>query len=103
MNKKIIILVTGAVMAAVFLLMGIDLAIGHLVPTGHLHSLLVDAIEGVAVLRAFPSRLFALFYHGTWSWSLWPVEISLLALSGLIWGVVLERVIWLCSKRNKAQ
>jgi len=104
MNKKITTLVSVAVIAAVFLLMAIDWAIGRLVPIGHPHNNVVfNTIEVVASVLALPVRLYAFFIYGDHgSWSL-PVLILLLGMSGLMWGVIVERIVWIFSKRNKAQ
>jgi hypothetical protein len=99
MNKRIITLVSVAVVAAILLL----LAIGRLLPIGESHTLVSGTIEVVATLLALPVRLYALFIYGDHgSWSL-PVLILLLALSGLMWGVIVERLVWMFSKRNTAQ
>jgi hypothetical protein len=101
MNKKIITLVSVAVIAAIFLLWGI----GRFVPR---QSLIFEVLatsrilEIVALLLAAPVRLYAFFvYHDHGSWSL-PVLFLLAALSGLMWGVIVERIVWLFSKRNTA-
>ena len=91
--------IDGAVNAAIFVLWGI----GRLIPIGQSHNLVSDIIEVVATSLAFPVRLYAFFIygdHGSWSW---PVLICLLALSGLMWGVIVERIVWIFSKRNTAQ
>jgi hypothetical protein len=83
MNKKIIALVSAAVIAAIFFL----LAIGRLVPVDlrSSHNLVSDTIEVVATLLALPVRLYAFFIYGDHgSWSL-PVLISLLVMSGVMW------------------
>ena len=104
MNKKIITLISVAVIAAVFLLMAIDWAIGRLMPIGQPHKNVVfNTIEVVASVLALPVRLYAFFIYGDHgSWSL-PVLILLLAMSGLMWGVIVERIVWIFSKRNTAQ
>ena len=100
MNKKIITLVSVAVIAAIFLLMAIQWAFDRLMPFGQSHN---DTIEVVATLLVLPVRLYAFFVYGDHgSWSL-PVLILLLALSGLMWGVIVERIVWMFSKRNTAQ
>ena len=99
MNKKIIALVSVAVVAAILLL----LAIGRLTPIVQSPGLFSEAFEVVATLLALPVRLYAFFIygdHGSWSF---PVLILLLALSGLMWGVIVERIVWIFSKRNTAQ
>jgi hypothetical protein len=99
MNKKIITLVSVAVIAAIFLMLGI----GKLTLIGQAPNFVLNAMEVVATLLALPVRLYAFFiYHDRGSWSL-PVLILLLALSGLMWGVVVERLVWLFSKRNTPQ
>ena len=106
MNKKIIALVSVAVVAAILLL----LAIGQLnhkladwLLAGQSPNLVSQTIEVVATLLALPVRLYAFFVYGDQgSWSL-PVLILLLALSGLTWGVIVERIVWIFSKRNPAQ
>jgi hypothetical protein len=96
MNKKIITLVSVAVIAAFLLLQ----VIGKLTPIGQEPSLVMEV---VATLLALPVRLYAFFiYHDHGSWSL-PVLILLLGLSGLMWGVIVERIVWLFSKRSTAQ
>jgi hypothetical protein len=102
MNKKLITLVSVAVVAAVFSLMAIEGAIGRFMPIGQAHNLVFNAVEVVASLLALPVRLYAFFHGYQGSWSL-PVLIFLLALSGLMWGVIVERMVWLFSKRSTAQ
>jgi hypothetical protein len=99
MNKKIIALVSVAVVAAILLL----LAIGRLMPIGQPHNLVSETIEVVATLLALPVRLYAFFIYGDHgSWSL-PVLILLLAMSGLMWGVIVERIVCIFSKWNTAK
>ena len=83
--------------AAIFFLW----AIGRLMPNGN--NLVSDTIEVMATLLALPVRLYAFFIYGDHgSWSM-PVLILLLALSGLMWGVIVERIFWIFSKQNKAR
>jgi hypothetical protein len=99
MNTKIITLVSVTMVAAILLL----LAIGRLMPVVESHNLVSDTIEVVATLLALPVRLSAFFIYGdNRSWSL-PVLILLLALSGLMWGVIVERIVWIFSRRSTAQ
>ena len=104
MNKKIITSVSVAVIAAIFLLMAIEWSIDRLMPIGQLHHLAFNSIEVVASLLALPARFYAFLFNPGWHgfWSL-PILILLLALSGLMWGVIVERIVWICSKRNTAQ
>ena len=98
MNKKLITLVSVAVISAIFLLW----AIRRLMPGDQSHSFISGTIEVLATLLAAPVRLYALFVYGDHgSWSL-PVLILLLAMSGLMWGVIVERAVWILSMRNRA-
>ena len=104
MNKKIITSVSVAVVAAIFVLMAIQWAIDRvMLPFGQAHNSVYNPIEVVATLLALPVRLYAFFVYGDHgSWSL-PVLILLLALSGLMCGVIVERIVWMFSKRSTAQ
>src|SRR5215469_13792279 len=103
MNKRIIMLVSVAVIPVMSLVSVSEWAIGHLLPYGQSHNLAVKAIDVVATLLALPVRLYAFFVYGDHgSWSL-PVLILLLAMSCLMWGVITERLVWLFSKRNPAR
>ena len=105
MNKKLITLVSFAVIPAMFLVAVIEWASGRLLPYRQSHNLGVNAIEVVATLLLLPVRLYAFFVlgdgaHGSWSL---PVLILLLAMSCLMWGVIVERIVWIFSKRNTTQ
>jgi hypothetical protein len=103
MNKKIIMLVSVAAIPAMLLLAGIDWAFGRLMPYGQSQDLVLKTVDVVASLLALPVRLYAFFvYHDHGSWPI-PVLILLLAMSCLMWGVIVERVVWLLSKRNTAR
>jgi hypothetical protein len=103
MNKKIFTLVSVAVIAAIFLLWGIARLLPRDLPPDQLYNLVSDTIEVVASVLALPVRLYAFFIYGDHgSWSL-PVLSLLLAMSGLMWGVIVERIVWIFSKRNAAQ
>lgn len=103
MNKKIITLVSVAVIPAMALLWVVDWAIGRLLPYGQSQDLALKTVDLVATLLALPVRLYAFFvYHDHGSWPI-PVLVSLLAVSCLMWGVVVERIVWLFSKRNMAR
>ncbi len=83
--------------------MTIQGAIDRFIPIGQSHDLISGFIEAVALCLALPVRLYAFFVYGDHgSWSL-PVLILLLALSGLIWGVIVERIVWIYSRLNTAQ
>jgi hypothetical protein len=99
MNKKIITIVSVAVILALFLLGAIE----PRTPMGQLDNLAKAFIEVVASLLALPVRLYAfLIYrdHGSWSS---PILILLLGASGLMWGVIVERIVWIFSKWNTTQ
>jgi hypothetical protein len=103
MNKKLIALVSVAVVPAMFLVAVSQWAIGRLLPYGQSHNLAVKAIDVVATLLALPVRLYAFVVYGDHgAWSL-PVLILLLAVSCLMWGAIVERIVWLLSKRNTAR
>jgi hypothetical protein len=100
MNKKIITLVSVAVIGAMFLLMAIQWATDRLMPNGN--NLVSNTIEVMATLLLLPVRLYAFFvYSDHGSWPL-PVLILLLAFTCLMWGVIVERIVWILSKRNTA-
>lgn len=99
MDKKLITLVSFAVIAAIFLLLGL----GRLMPVDQSQNLVSAIIEVVASVLALPVRLYAFFIYGDHgSWSL-PVLSLVLALSGLMWGVIVERIVWILSKLNAAR
>jgi hypothetical protein len=99
MNKKIITSVSVAVVVTILML----LDIGRLMPVDRSPRLVSFIIEVVASVLALPVRLYAFFIYGDrGSWSL-PVLVLLLAMSGLMWGVIVERIVWIFSKRNTAQ
>ena len=99
MNKKIIAVVSLAVIATLFLLWGV----GRLLPDEQSGNLISSTIEVLATLLALPVRLYAFFVYGDHgSWSL-PVLVLLLATSGLMWGVIVERLFCFFSKRSARQ
>ena len=96
MNKKLIGLVSAAVIAAILSLW----TILRLSPIGQSHNLVSDAIAILTSLLALPMRLYVVFILGEkGSWSL-PVLILLLGLSGVMWGIIVERVVWVMSKKT---
>ena len=103
MKTKLIALVSVAVIPAMLLVTAIEWAIGRFMPYGQAHDLAFKTIDATATLLALPVRLYAFFIYGDHgSWSL-PVLILLLAMSCLMWGVIVERIVWLFSKRNTAR
>lgn len=99
MNKKLITLVSVAVIAAILVLW----AILRLSPIGHSHNLVSDTIAVVSSLLGLPMRLYVIFFSSEdSSWSL-PMLLLLLALSGLMWGIIVERTVWIVLKRKTAK
>ena len=93
MNKKLIASVSVAVMAGILLLWTV---LRHS-PFGTTHNFGNDAIAIILSVLALPMRLYVIFVSGeNGHWSL-PILILLLALSGLLWGLAVERVVWLFS------
>ena len=100
MNKKIITLVSVAVIGAMFSLMAIQWGANRLMPNGQ--NLVSESIEVMASVLLFPVRLYAFFIYGDrGSWSI-PVLILLLAFTCLMWGVIVERILGRFSKGNTA-
>ncbi len=102
MNKKTITLVSVTVIPAMLLLWVIERLL--LLPyDGQSQDLALKTVDVVATLLALPVRLYAFFvYHDHGSWPI-PVLILLLAMSCLMWGIIVERMVWLFSKRNTAR
>ena len=89
--------------AAIFLLLGIGRLLPRDLPPEQSYKLVSDIIEVLASVLALPVRLYAFFIYGDHgSWSL-PVLSLLLGMSGLMWGVIVERIVWIFSKRNVVQ
>ena len=103
MNKRIITLVSVAVIPAMLLVTVIEWAIGRFLPYGQPHDLALKTIDAVATLLFLPVRLYAFFVYGDHgAWPL-PVLISLLAMSCLMWGVIVDRIVWLSFKLRTAR
>jgi hypothetical protein len=99
MNKKIITLVGVAVIAAFLALW----AVLRLTPIGQSHNIVSDTIGIAMFLLGLPIRLYVIFVSGeNGHWSSLTLLVLLLALSGLMWGVIVERIVWLISKRKAA-
>jgi hypothetical protein len=99
MNKKLIAWVSVAVVAGILLLWTV---LRHS-PFGQSHNFGNDTIGIMLALLALPMRLYVIFVSGeNGSWSL-PVLILFLGLSGLMWGLIVERVVWMLSKRKHTQ
>jgi len=94
MNKKLTAWVSVAVVACILLLWTI---LRHS-PFGQSHTFANDAIGVILALLALPMRLYVIFVSGeNGHWSL-PVLILFLALSGFMWGLIVERAVWMLSK-----
>jgi hypothetical protein len=99
MNKKLIAWVPIAVVSGILLLWTF---LRHS-PFGQSHNLANDAIGVMLALLALPMRLYVIFVSGeNGHWSL-PVLILFLGLSGLMWGLIVERVVWMLSKLKPTQ
>lgn len=103
MKTKIIALTSIAVLATLFLLIASQSITDYLMPTGQLHSLAFQTINVIGSLLFFPVKLYAYFVYGNHgSWPI-PVLVSLLVINCLMWGVAVERIVWLFSKRKAIQ
>ena len=99
MNKQLIAWVSVAVMVAILLLF----AVLRLSPLGQSHNFVSDTIGVVLGLLALPMRLYVIFISGeNGHWSL-PLLILFLGLSGLMWGIVVERVVSVFARLNKTK
>jgi hypothetical protein len=88
MNKKLLLSVSLVVMAAIILLGGLL----RLSPLGQSHSLSSEIFIGTLTVLALPMRLYVIFVLGeNGHWSL-PLLFLFLALSGLMWGFIVERI-----------
>ncbi len=94
MNKKLLLFVAAGVMVAIVLL----LALLRATPLGQM-PFIAHAIVVPLLLLAFPMRLYVMFVsgeNGHWHPSIFVV---LVALSGLLWGLVVERIIRLRKRK----
>ena len=86
MNKKLVLVATSAVIVGIIVLFTLLRSIGQT------HEIAGSIIAGVLSVLAFPIRLYVFFVRGdNGSWSI-PVLIFFLVSSGLIWGVIIERI-----------
>ncbi len=91
MNRKIIAWVSLVVVALILLLW----AVIRLSPVGHSPGVVSDVLGMLMTVLALPMRWYVVLVLGeNGSWSL-PVLVLLLALSGLMWGIITERVVWI--------
>jgi hypothetical protein len=96
MNKKLLVWVSVGVVAAILLLLG---AI-RLTPVGDSEGLPRLIIGTALSLLALPMRLYVIFFLGEDGHWFLPAFVFLLVLSGLMWGVIVERVAHLLSKKR---
>ncbi|HTV42084.1 MAG TPA: hypothetical protein VMF08_16055 [Candidatus Sulfotelmatobacter sp.] len=98
MNKKIITLVSVAVIAAILVLWWV---LRHS-PFGPSHNFPNDTIGLALSLLGLPMRLHAIYVGENSSWSP-PVLVLFLILSGLMWGIIAERIAWVISRWKRAK
>ncbi len=93
-NKRLFIETSTTVVVAIVVL---QLLLRHSALGGN--SVIDPLIAILLTIMALPMRLYVLLRLGeNGSWSL-AVAILLLMLSGLLWGIITERVIFLCKKK----
>ena len=88
MNKKLVALFSLGVMLVIIVLWSIF----RIPSVGNGSSVFSLAIKAILLTLAFPMKLYADFVQGHGSWPL-PLLFVFLALSGLLWGIVLERLV----------
>ena len=97
-NKKLIFGVAVGTVAAFLVLW---LGILRNTPIGH-HSVIGPAITWLAVILGWPLKLYVILFPGEdGSWPL-PVLILFLVLTGLMWGIIVERAVYWLSKKPMA-
>ena len=93
MNKKLVALFSLGVMLGIVVLWSIF----RIPSIGNGNSVFSLAIKAILLILAFPMKLYVDFVQGQHgSWPL-PLLILYLALSGLFWGIVMERLVALFS------
>ena len=99
MNKKLIAIVSVSVVAVILVLW----TILRLAPICKTHNFTSDTIAIVLSLLALPMRLYVIYVTGeNGHWSL-PVLVLFLGLSGLMWGIIIERVAWAFFGRKRVK
>lgn len=88
MNKKLVALFSLGVMLLIIALWSLF----RIPSVGNGNSVFTFAIKAILLILAFPLKLYADFVQGHGSWPL-PLLILFLAISGIIWGIVLERLV----------
>jgi hypothetical protein len=88
MNKKLVALFSLGVMLAIVVLWSIF----RIPSIGNGNSVFSLVIKVILLILAFPMKLYVDFVQGHGSWPL-PLLMLFLALSGLFWGIVLERLV----------
>ena len=92
MNKKLVALFSLGVMLAIVVLWSIF----RIPSIGNGNTVFSLVIKAILLILAFPMKLYVDFVQGHGSWPL-PLLMLFLALSGLFWGIVLERLVALLS------
>jgi len=92
MNKKLVALFSVGVMLAIVVLWSIF----RIPSIGNGNTVFSLVIKAILLILAFPMKLYVDFVQGHGSWPL-PLLMLFLALSGLFWGIVLERLVALLS------
>jgi hypothetical protein len=93
MNKKLAALFSLGVMLAIIALWSIF----RIPSIGKGNTLLSFAIKTILLILAFPMKLYADLVQGHGSWPI-PLLVVFVALSGFIWGIILERLVAVASK-----
>jgi hypothetical protein len=96
MNKQLLVWVSIGVVVAILLLLGVI----RLTPLGQSDGLPRLIVAGAICLLALPMRLYVVFVLGEAGHWFLPTFVFFLMLSGLMWGVIVERVAHFLSKRR---
>jgi hypothetical protein len=93
-NKKLVGLFAVAVMLAIIALWSLV----RIPSIGNANNLFAVTIKAILLILAFPMKLYVEAgqgHHGSWPL---PLLAGLLALSGMIWGIIMERLLWVISR-----
>jgi hypothetical protein len=93
-NKKLIGLFAVGVMLAIIALWSLV----RIPSIGNANNLFAVTTKAILLILAFPMKLYVESgqgHHGSWPL---PLLARLLALSGMIWGIILERLLWMISR-----
>ena len=67
---------------------------------GNAHSVVSTAVQTALLVLGFPVVICARLFVGQGSWPL-PLLISVVALSGIIWGLIIERLAFGLTKQKQ--